>query len=85
MKKEIVIKVLKGVGAVTVTGLGIKAIVEVIELKKQRDRLNKELCSARVYIKVHEAVFEIMLDENEKLFEEIQSLKESTETKKKKA
>lgn len=85
MKKEIVIKVLKGVGAVVVTGLGIKAIVEVIKLKKQRDQLNKELCRALIDVKVHEAVVEIMLDENEMLFEEIQSLRESAETKKKKA
>lgn len=83
MKKEIVIKVLKGVGAVVVTGLGIKAIVGVIELKKQRDQLVKELCKAEIDIKVHEAVMEIILKENELLFDENVSLR-NPESKKKK-
>lgn len=85
MKKELVIKVIKGVGAVTVTGLGIKAIVKNIELKKQRDQLDNKLFRASIKVKAHETFIEFILDDNKRLFEENLTLKESMQTKKKKA
>lgn len=85
MKKELVIKVIKGVGAVTVTGLGIKAIVEIIELRKQRDQLDNKLFRESIKVKAHETFIEFILDDNKRLFEENLTLKESKETKKKKA
>ena len=84
MKKEVVIKVLKSVGAVVVTGLGIKAIAGAIQLKKQRNQLIKEICRAEVDIKTQEIVINMILDENEKLLMENESLK-NPEPKKKKA
>ena len=84
MKKEVVIKVLIGVGAVVVTGLGIKAIAGVIQLKKQRDQLIKEICRAEVDIKTQNAVICMILEENEELLMENESLK-NPEPKKKKA
>lgn len=83
MKKEVVIKVLKGVGTVIVTGLGIKAIVGVIQLKKQRDQLIKEICKAEVDVKVYQAVNEMILAENEVLLMENISLRNPEPTKKK--
>lgn len=85
MKKELVIKVIKGVGAVTVTGLGVKAIVKIIELRKQRDQLDNEVFRALIKVKAHETFIEFILDDNKRLFEENLTLKESKETKKKKA
>ena len=84
MRKEVVIKVLKGVGAVVVTGLGIKAIAGVIQLKKQRDQLIKEIYIAEYDIKVNQAINEVLLDKNEKLLMENESLR-NPEPKKKKA
>jgi len=84
MKKEVVIKVLKGVGAVVVTGLGIKAIAGAIQLKKQRDQLIKDICRAEVDIQTQNAIICMILEENEELLMENESLK-NPEPKKKKA
>ena len=83
MKKELVIRVVKVVGPVIMTGLGVTAIMNVRDLKRQRNQAVSELCSLEVDIKIQEVVIENLLDVNEKLFKENQSLKESTSKKKK--
>ena len=84
MKKELVIKVAKRVGPVIMTGLGITAIMNVRELKRQRNQAVSELCSLEVGIKIQEVMIDNLLEVNEKLFKENQSLKESAVSKKKK-
>lgn len=84
MQKELVVKVLKNAGKVIAAGLGVTAIVKYVKLKKEIKETRNLVCQANMAVDLNVAMMELVMEENDALHDEIESLRNpEPQTKKK--